>query len=662
MLKWASSGVVGGVVSSTSGQSLSCLTASGESEAQGALTSEDIGWLRQLAVFAVAQAASDLRAQNNKGPDRDKPTEFDEDDVPPSDIVDPEALVQWALDRAAVRLQLGRAGGISEGNFVKGFSVFLVLGPPCKWEATAESEPGCLGFKGAEVWKEVYDWYGVRYRSKSDGLAVSEGLVTTSWCFFESLEGLEVWNGLSEFKGWPVFGEWSPELVFKVLGCWNHWKHERHHTDEVAARRLLLAKLTEEELMKRHVGNDHIPFRKGCPVCIQAQGRQRSHWRSSVTSVYSLSCDIAGPFKDGLGFDPVASGRDKGRGYRYFLAAAYSVPVEPVEIRPEFSKDVSPVEGELEEYEPSEIEGETGSAVRSCPALAGDGESLHAEDEELCQEVLGGLGAKALFRRVKDKVFPAVEPLDPSTSFAVPGTQPGDELPGEGTGGVGGKVKTRTLFMGIPLKSKRGAEVMAQVQALVNRLETAGFPIHKYFSDRAKELRSHALIGWFRHKGIHPESTSGEDPAGNKAEVAVKHLKQDARKLLRAADLPTGCWPLAIMHASRRNFVQLCEQLHLPQPALIQFGTRLHARKRLKTGHKKHWEPRTFEATYVGVAPDCAGGHLVMTTEKKGGRKVHLTNTVYPLVASPPPPKPRFRFKDKGPPTFAVRTVTAIQN
>ena len=63
---------------------------------------------------------------------------------------------------------------------------------------------------------------------------------------FESLEGLEVWNGLSEFKGWPVFGEWSPELVFKVLGCWDHWKHERHHTDEVAARRLLLAKLTEE--------------------------------------------------------------------------------------------------------------------------------------------------------------------------------------------------------------------------------------------------------------------------------------------------------------------------------------------------------------------------------------------------------------------------------
>ena len=213
VLKWASSGVVGGVVSSTSGQSLSCLTASGESEAQGALTSEDIGWLRQLAVFAVAQAASDLRAQNNKGPDRDKPTEFDEDDVPPSDIVDPEALVQWALDRAAVKLQLGRAGGISEGNFVKGFSVFLVLGPPCKWEATAESEPGCLGFKGAEVWKEVYDWYGVRYKSKSDGLAVSEGLVTTSWYFFESLEGLEVWNGLSEFKGRPVFGEWSPELV-----------------------------------------------------------------------------------------------------------------------------------------------------------------------------------------------------------------------------------------------------------------------------------------------------------------------------------------------------------------------------------------------------------------------------------------------------------------
>ncbi|CAE7205236.1 unnamed protein product [Symbiodinium sp. CCMP2592] len=185
---------------------------------------------------------------------------------------------------------------------------------------------------------------------------------------------------------------------------------------------------------------------------------------------------------DGLGFDPVASGRDKGKGYRYFLAAAYSVRAE-----------------------------------LSVPDLK--------ENPEGIEVALDGLGQ-------------------------------------QDSDGLGEKVKTRTLFLGVPLRSKRGAEVMAQVQALVNRLETAGFPIHKYFSDRAKELRSHALIGWLRHRGIHPESTSGEDPAGNKAEVAVQHLKQDARKLLRAADLPAGCWPLAVMHVLGENWLDNAVSLH----------------------------------------------------------------------------------------------------
>ena len=127
---------------------------------------------------------------------------------------------------------------------------------------------------------------------------------------------------------------------------------------------------------------------------------------------------------------------------------------------------------------------------------------------------------------------------------------------------------------------------MTQVQSVVNRLEAFGFPVHRYFSDRAKELRRHALIQWLRDRGVHPSFTAGEDPAGNKSEIGVKHLKQDARKLLRAAGLSSEFWPLAVMHSSQRNFRMLCSELGIAQPRLLPFGCRLHARRRLKSGHR----------------------------------------------------------------------------
>ena len=46
-------------------------------------------------------------------------------------------------------------------------------------------------------------------------------------------------------------------------------------------------------------GTRSRPLPEGCPACVAAQGRQRSHWRASVKSVYSASFDIAGPFVKG---------------------------------------------------------------------------------------------------------------------------------------------------------------------------------------------------------------------------------------------------------------------------------------------------------------------------------------------------------------------------
>ncbi|CAE7239804.1 RE2 [Symbiodinium natans] len=282
--------------------------------------------------------------------------------------------------------------------------------------------------------------------------------------------------------------------------------------------------------------------------------RQRSHWRSRITTLYSLSVDIAGPFKDGRSFDPIASGRDRGRGYKYFIAAAYSIPLSP-ELRP----DLSPPD-DLAEYCPSECEQEA----------AGVG-PIADEASEDCSEWLDGVHEQLL----------------------------------------------ALIYRGT-------------LQTGQKRLESFGYPVHRYFADRAKELRSHALIQWLRERGIRASFTAGEDPAGNKAEASVQRLKQDARKLLRVADLPIEFWPFAILHASQRHFVQMAEALGVGQAVLLPFGVWLHARKRLKSGHKKHWETRTVPGKYLGVATDCAGGHLVLIQDGSEQR-VLLTNTVYPV-------------------------------
>ena len=174
---------------------------------------------------------------------------------------------------------------------------------------------------------------------------------------------------------------------------------------------------------------------------------------------------------------------------------------------------------------------------------------------------------------------------------------------------------------------------------MINRLESYGFPVHRYHADRAKELRTHTLVSWLRDRGIHPTWTRGDAPAGNKAELAVQNLKGFVRKLLHLAELPVTLWPLALNHASRRNWVMLCEAVGIPQPSLLPFGVKLQARQRLRTGFDAQWSTRTIEALYLGHAPDTPGGHLVLVSDPSKEPRVLLTNTVYPLASNSLPRK-----------------------
>ena len=215
--------------------------------------------------------------------------------------------------------------------------------------------------------------------------------------------------------------------------------------------------------------------------------------------------------------------------------------------------------------------------------------------------------------------------------------------------------KTRTLFMGVPLRSRKGRESLGAVQALINRLEAFGFPVHRYHSDRAKELRSRDLVAWLRSQGIHHTWTPGKTPAGNKAELAVQQIKSASRKLLAIVGLGHE-WPFAVHHVSNRRKpwgCPLCIFFRLVSQCMrvVVSSTRISLVGR---------HALSLPGVYRGQAPDTPGGHLVWVTDPDIGPRVLLTNTVYPISTSKvPATRPTYRLRTKTVPEYVLNSVSA---
>ena len=632
---------------------------------------DSVLWLRTLLLYAVSQTSLDAssgfcsprkkvtaRGVAGSGP----PTGHEAlswDVSPPEGLQDPVSLAQWALQQAAQRLAQGLEATAPTTSQVPLGKVSFVWEHPRDpkeyMDSAREPSEGWPSWWAFPEWHRFRDIFGIHEARCDQGKLghvrpKPSTVATTSWILFEALEGQllspterasfgrgpgDVLRRIQASGSWAC---WAPGLVSLVLQAWTKWGIEQGLWSEVSLKQCLLARMSEEESFRRHVANNHTPFKKGCPVCIAAQGRRRSHWRSSFTGLYALSCDLAGPFVAGQGYDPVASGRDKGQGYKYFLACAYTLPIPSSEIDASDKPHSLGKDGDIKcEGDEQVIE----------PVLAPDipeMEELFPPDED---DVMG----KAVTHRLRSKRSEHAPPGEPPKKEPLedPPLPPPKEPP---------PFLTRTLCVGVPLRSKKGREVLPAVQSVVNKLEAAGFPVQRYHADRAKELRSAALVGWLRSSGIHATWTPGDSPAGNKAELAVQQLNSASRKLLAISRLGASFWPLAVLHASNRNWHDTCEALGIPQPLLLPFGISLQARKRVITGYPAHWVSRTVSATYMGQAPHNPGGDLVWVPDEKGGHKVMLTNTVYPVAPHAPTVRPRFRVvgkKDSR--VVAVKTV-----
>eukprot|EP00439_Symbiodinium_sp_Y106_P044585 s732_g5.t1 len=121
-----------------------------------------------------------------------------------------------------------------------------------------------------------------------------------------------------------TLSKWTSSLatiLAQSIEVW--WKRP----DQVRLAQLLcamdgpLSGMSEKELKRwaRHVRDGHVPFDKRCKTCVSNAASGRPHRRVLTPSAYTLSVDVAGPFR--------VKGVDADGKYRYALVGSYCMPL-----------------------------------------------------------------------------------------------------------------------------------------------------------------------------------------------------------------------------------------------------------------------------------------------------------------------------------------------
>ncbi|CAE7605323.1 RE1 [Symbiodinium sp. KB8] len=403
-----------------------------------------------------------------------------------------------------------------------------------------------------------------------------------------------------------------------------------------------LKKLSKEQGWKLHIARDHIPFRRDCEQCVMTLGTGRPHRRTKQKSAYVLSVDVGGPMR-------VKSKDAHGSGYKFFLAGAYTKPrfddVEP-------PKELDPEDLASLEYDFADLELEpaalppTGNDLADLeldPVLPPSEHlseyepSLPEEDDP--PEIFKVTAAEGLWN--DDEKAEDQQREEADETEAVEGNR---------------AIPMDHLYFVKPLKSKSGKHVKMAIQEIVMQLRHENLPVVRIHSDRAHEMRSVDLREWALNNNILLTRTEGQSPQGNgTAERAVRFMKRQARKLLRAAELDTSFWATAMLTAAhhQRESVLQPETYEPPCP----YGSRVAIKRKVYgQGDRLDLIPRWTKGVYLGPVWDVGKGSAVLDETTK---RITVTTHIRPnlrnaeSVADRPvqefEPPVRRRLRAKGP-------------
>ncbi|CAE7386892.1 RE1, partial [Symbiodinium sp. KB8] len=330
-----------------------------------------------------------------------------------------------------------------------------------------------------------------------------------------------------------------------------------------------LSKLTKEqrELWKKHLLNDHQPYRADCSVCINAQASGYQHRRRRHHHLYTVALDVAGPFK--------TKGRDmEFDDYKYILVASYRCPKDYIA-----AKAIPDLDAEL--YVPDTDEDEQP-----------DDEVLQSEDELL---------------------QPDQEESGIEEELEIHGPPTVDEVVEE----LQEPIETKTIYLARPMRRRTTSATLLAAKEMMVQLRQNGLYVNAIHTDRAREFGSRAFKAWIGECGVRHTKTARGDPAGNStAELGVKWLKSRVRALLRSSGAGATEWPMAVNHAVMGLWSKAFPSSPWTSPPAAPFGSevwfRAKAYKGTKEKAKDPTDVRWKRGFYRGPATDVSRGHLLM--------------------------------------------------
>ncbi|CAL1147447.1 unnamed protein product [Cladocopium goreaui] len=337
-----------------------------------------------------------------------------------------------------------------------------------------------------------------------------------------------------------------------------------------------------------HIAHGHTPYRRDCLVCQQTMQQQHPHRKVPYPVGGVLSLDVAGPLipaKD-LG----------GLRARWMLVGTltWAVPAGSNKLQ---DAHVPQADGDEPHFEvhPEEEEGKEGAQALEDKRE----ERSEAEEEEGGKvEVWGEEDGE----KKEDELSQKPHPVPP---YLLPPSQPKD---GEKELQPGG-FDTKIFRLASPMITKTAREVTRTTMDMLLRLRMDGFHIGRIHSDRGREFAGQ-FKKWANSRGIALSRTSGDDPRANgRVEVAIKTLKTQVRRLLKAADVGSELWPLAARYADALNRSWRIGE----EPKFPPFLQEVLVRRR--TWRKGVFEPTTETVQYLFPATE-EHGHWILPKDE----------------------------------------------
>ena len=388
-------------------------------------------------------------------------------------------------------------------------------------------------------------------------------------------------------KTWAA---WSPGLVAAIQ---ESLKIRAHLIKEMAEQ--MEVKKMDMSAWKRHVQNQHRPYRRDCRRCLEMMGSDGHHRRTAGDRAsYCLTMDIVGPMPVG---DDVGTGEKS----KYMMVSTIAIPRIPLEDDPKGPADVE------EDDTLPKLEAEEDEPVEK------------ATDDEV----------KTLNQKWMDHVKDLADP-----------------------------VGVQNLTLVEPLRSRHREDVIRVASKLYCRYRAMGVAPLRIHMDRETSFLSRQFQAWCQRMGLYQTMTGGDEgPSNGRIESEVQQVKRRLRLLVKESGLGEKYWPgIARWIGQERLHAQL-QVVGVPVKPLLPIGAQVTVKT--KRWHRAGFGPlvppfRTM--TLMGPSPLMSTGYVLMDgTQVQHSRLAIQTDpnadrAVLELQAVEDPGKPDRRLHGKQPP------------